>query len=97
MEEEKDLFEPDGPQWVVLTCYRRQTKEEKILKAPLRISHHELLYGTTVQTRRKGNQGLEALRDMAKFLNKKQLIPRPRIQCAADSPNPDAHIRKHAP
>ena len=97
MSEDKELFEPEGPQWVVLTCHRRQTKEEKIRKAPLEISHHELLYGTAVQTKRKGNQGLEALRDMAKFLNKKQLIPRDRVQCAADAPNPEAYIRKHTP
>lgn len=95
--DDKELFPPDGPRWSVLTCHHRQTKEEKIKKAPLIISHHELIYGTEVQTKRKGDHGLEQLREMAKFLNKKNLAPRLKVQCAADSSNPDNYIKKAAP
>ena len=95
--DDNELFPPDGPRWSVLTCHHRQTKEEKIKKAPLTISHHELIYGTQVQSKRKGDHGLEALREMAKFLNKKNLVPRPKVQCAADSPNPDNYIKNCAP
>lgn len=93
---EKELLPPDEPRWTVATRYRYQTKQEREAKIPQEVTHHELLYGNSVQTKRKGEHGLEQLREMAKFLNKKRLLPRDRVECAADSPNPANYIAKAA-
>lgn len=83
-EPEKELFPPLDPTWAVITCHRRQTKQEVALKVAKIISHHELLYGGKVVSRMTGDNGLEKLRIIAKFSNKQGLVPRPAIQCLAD-------------
>ena len=97
MSEEKDLFPPSGPRWHVLTCHRQQTKLERIAKKPREVSHHELLFGDSVLSRRKGETGLETLRDIARFLNSRNLCPRNKIECAADAPNAESYLKKIAP
>ena len=94
MSEEKDLFPPPEPRWHVLTCHRQQTKLERIAKKPCEVSHHELLYGDSVQSRRKGATGLETLREIARFLNSRGLVPRKKIECASDAPNAESYLKK---
>lgn len=90
----EELFQ-DEPRWTVATRYKHQTRKEREAKPPLEVTHHELLYDTVVQSKARGEHGLENLRDKARFLNRKRLVPRDRIECAADAPNPDAYIRKY--
>ena len=94
MSEEKDLFPPSEPRWYVLTCHRQQTKLERIAKKPSEVSHHELLFGDSVQSRLKGETGLETLREIARFLNSRGLAPRKKIECAADAPNAESYLKK---
>ena len=96
MSEAKDLFPPAEPRWLVLTCYRHQTKLERIAKKPREVSHHELLFGDSVLSRRKGETGLETLREIARFLNSKNLRPRKKIECCADAPNAESYLKKIA-
>jgi hypothetical protein len=42
-ESEKKLLPPLAPTWAVITCTRRQTKQEIAMKIPKIISHHERL------------------------------------------------------
>lgn len=93
----EDLFPNQEPRWTVLTCYHHQSKVERAAKAPLIVSHYELLYGTHIEARRKGEAGQESLREMARFLNRRTLVPRPKIQCAADAPNPEKYLQKITP
>lgn len=82
---EKELLPPLPPAWAVITCTRRQTKQEIALKTPKIISHHELLYGGCVITKMTGPSGLEKLHLIAKFSNKQGLAPRRNaVECAAD-------------
>lgn len=97
MSEEKELFPPSEPRWTVLTCHRQQTKLERIAKKPREVSHHELLFGNHVESRRKGETGLDTLREIAKFLNSRSLKPRPKIECVADAPNAESYLKKCAP
>ncbi len=83
-ETEKELFPPLDPTWAVITCHRRQTKQEIARKDPKIISHHELLYGGRVISRMTGQNGLDKLHIIAKFSNKQKLVPRPAIECIAD-------------
>jgi len=93
----EDLFPNSEPRWSVRTIYRHQTAREKATKATLEVSRHELLFGTRVQDKRKGESGLESLREIAKFLNRRNLKPRDRVECAADAPSFDSYIKKCAP
>lgn len=97
MSEEKELFPPAEPRWHVLTCHKAQTKLERVAKKPREVSHHELLYGNHVESRRKGETGLETLREIARFLNSRGLRPRARIECAADAPSPEKYLQKITP
>ena len=92
---EKELFPPSPPAWAVITCTRRQTKQEIALKTPKIISHHELLYGGRVITKMTGQAGLEKLQFHAKFSNKQNLIPRSAVECLADdSGTIEARLKK---
>ena len=82
-ETDKELFNLQ-PTWAVITCHRRQTKQEIAMKTPKVISHHELLYGGRVISKMTGDNGLEKLRLIAKFSNKQGMVPRDAIQCLAD-------------
>lgn len=83
-ESEKELFPEEAPRWAVITCHKRQTKDEISRKVAKIISHHELLYGGRVISKMTGENGLEKLRIIAKFSNKTGSIPRSAIQCLAD-------------
>lgn len=97
MSEDIQLFPPPPPRWHVLTCHKAQSKLERVAKKPREISHHELLYGNHVESRRKGETGLDTLREVARFLNSRSLTPRPKIECAADAPNPVTYLQKITP
>lgn len=84
MSEEKELLPPDAPRWAVITCHKRQSKDEIAKKRPKIISHHELLFGGKVISKMTGDGGLEKLHTIAKFSNRQNLVPRPAIQCLAD-------------
>lgn len=84
-ETENELLPPLAPTWAVITCTRRQTKQEIALKTPKIISHHELLYGGVVISKMTGPNGLDKLQIIAKFSNKQNLVPRrTAVECAAD-------------
>jgi len=95
MTSDTELFPPPEPRWEVVTIHARQTKEERAANKPKCISHHELLYGGIVQKKTSGIAGLEGLRDMAGFLNRKRMAPRPAVECLADDPgNREAALRR---
>jgi hypothetical protein len=81
---EKELLPPPAPTWDVITCCKRQTKQEIARRDPKVISHHELLYGGKVIAKRTGPDGLDNLQKIAKFSNRHGLLPRRSIECAAD-------------
>lgn len=83
-ETEKELLPPPAPTWDVITCCKRQTKQEIARRDPKVISHHELLFGGKVISRMTGPNGLDKLHVIAKFSNRQQLIPRKAIECLAD-------------
>jgi len=90
-----ELFPPLEPRWEVVTIHQRQTKDEREANKPKFVSHHELLYGGRVQKKTAGVAGMDGLREMASFLNRKHMAPRPAVQCLADEPgNREAAMRK---
>lgn len=93
----EELLPADPDRWTVVTKFARQNRQQiKRGEAP-EISHHELLFGHYCQMKKRGESGLESLREMARFLNKRNLQPRPQIQCAADAPSPEAYLKKIHP
>jgi len=82
------------PRWSVRTRYHAQTKAEKLRKDEPIPKDYQLVYGGTVQATRRGTDGERSLREMASFLNRKKLLPRDRIECAADAPNPQKYLEK---
>lgn len=95
MTTDTELFPPPEPRWEVVTIHQRQTKAEIAADKPKYVSHHELLYGVRVQKRTASVAGLEGLREMAAFLNRKRMAPRPAVQCLADEPgNLEAAMRR---
>jgi len=95
MTTDTELFPPPEPRWEVVTIHQRQTKEESAANKPKFVSHHELLYGGRVQKKTSGVSGMDGLREMAAFLNRKRMVPRPAIQCLADDPgNREVAMRK---
>jgi hypothetical protein len=84
-ESEKELLPPLDPTWAVITCTKRQTKQEIAMKVPKIISHHELLYGGVVISKMTGPNGLDKLQTIAKLSNKQKLVPRRNaVECIAD-------------
>ena len=79
-----------------MTRYHHQSRAEKAAKKPLEVHHHELLFGQSCEAKRTGESGLESLREMARFLNRRNLQPRARVECAADAPNLEAYLKKCA-
>lgn len=92
MSEELPIIDP--PRWSVRTRYHAQTKGDKLRKEEPIPKDCQLVYGGTVQATRRGTDGERSLREMAGFLNRKKLLPRDRIECAADAPNPQKYLEK---
>lgn len=92
MSEELPIIDP--PRWFVRTRYHSQTKAEKRRKEEPDIKDYQLVYGNLVQATRRGTDGERSIREMATFLNRKRLLPRDRIECAADAPNPQKYLEK---
>lgn len=84
----------DPPRWSVRTRYHAQTRGEKLRKEEPIPKDYQLVYGGSVQSTRRGADGERSLREMATFLNRKKLLPRDRIECAADAPNPQRYLEK---
>jgi hypothetical protein len=93
MDSQSSLLPADAPRWAVIVCHAKQTKAERAAKQKPVISHYELVFGNHVESKRKGESGYESLMEIAKFLNKRKMIPRPKIQCAADAQNPESYIQ----
>lgn len=93
----EELFPILEPRWTVQTIYRLQTKAEKAASSALEVAHHELLFGARCESKRRGESGLEALHEIARFLNRRNLKPRDRVECAADAPNFDTYLKKCTP
>lgn len=85
---ELEIMPPAPERWTVRTKYQDSLQTH--------VKHYELRYRGTVQDRRKGLHAYEVLKLTAKHLNRINAVPRPRIQCAADAPCPDAYLAKHA-
>lgn len=83
-EPKNKLFEDPAQTWAVITIQVKQSKQELAEKAPKVVSHHELIFGGKVEHKRKGDGGLDTLRQMAAFMNKRGMVPQPKIQCLAD-------------
>jgi len=83
MSEELPMTIPD--RWTVEPVFRRQTKDEIQSGKPKELKHYALFYGGEVQKKATSERETESLRDMAKFLNRRNLAPRHRIQCKADT------------
>lgn len=92
MSEELPIIDP--PRWSVRTRYHAQTKVEKLRKDEPVPKDYQLVYGGITQATRRGTDGERSLREMATFLNRKKLLPRDRIECAADAPNPQKYLEK---
>ena len=71
--------------WTVEPVFHRQTKGEIHAGKPKELKHYALVYGGVVQKKSTGERDTERLREMARFLNKKNLAPRPAVQCLADT------------
>lgn len=93
-EKSEEFALEDPPRWEVITRYKIRKKGDN---RPREISYHALVFDGHEEKRERGEQGLERLRDLAKFCNAKKLKPRPAIQCAADAPNPDRYLKDIAP
>lgn len=92
----KELIPACPNRWEVITRHKPQNTAEKKRKEPLEISHHELCFGGRCQLKRIGSHGLEILREMAKFMNSRDMVPRRPIEFAADAPNPQKYLEKLA-
>lgn len=71
--------------WTVEPIFRRQTKAEIEAGKPKELKHYALIYGGVVQKKSTGERDTDRLRQMASFLNRKKLAPRPAVQCLADT------------
>ena len=83
MNEELPMTIPD--RWTVEPVFRRQSKAEAEKGLPKTLKFHALMFGGQVQKKATFEREVEGLRDMAKFLNRRKLEPRPRVQCLADT------------
>ncbi|MEO5915584.1 MAG: hypothetical protein ABIS50_15225 [Luteolibacter sp.] len=79
-----ELITETAPDWTVITLHVKQSKMEISQKKPKVVKHHELLYQGKCHLKKPGQGGLETLRDMARFMNKRQMKPRAKIECVAD-------------
>jgi hypothetical protein len=70
-----DLLPPDPEQWTVITVTHKKRPMDEV---------HKLRFGLKVEMMKRGAGGLRNLREMADFLNSRNLAPRPKIQCLAD-------------
>ncbi len=83
MTEELPMTIPD--RWTVVPVFRRQTKADAEAGLPKEIKHHALMFGPDLQKKAHSERETESLREMARFLNRRKLSPRPRVQCLADT------------
>ena len=84
----------ETPRWTVRTKYHPQSKGEKLRQEEPVVKCHELAFGNKVQTTRKGEAGQAALMELARFLNQKRMVPRDRVECAADAPSAEKYLQK---
>jgi hypothetical protein len=85
--------------WTVEPLFYRQTKAEIASGKPKQLKFYALMFGGEIQKKVSTERETESLRDMAKFLNRRNLAPRPRIQCIADTnipPLPKKKVHKHS-
>ena len=94
MQQELPMNNPDN--WNVRTRHFPQTKAQLARKEDPEVKHHELYFGRTLQLTKRGQDGLNILNEMAKFLNRRKLVPRERVECAADAPNLEKYLQKLA-
>lgn len=83
--------------WTVEPVFRRQSKAEAILGEAKIVKHYALLYGGSVQKKATFERDVERLREMAAFCNKRGLVPRPAVQCLADTNIPPLKKSKAKP
>ncbi len=92
---EKELPLEVAPRWTVEPVFKRQTKDEIKAGLPATLKYHALIYDGIVQKKGHTEREIEQLRNFAGFCNKRNLEPRPAIQCKADT-NLPAPPRKKA-
>lgn len=71
--------------WTVEPRFRRQSKADADAGLPKELKDYALLYGGVVQKKATGERDVERMREMASFCNKRSLVPRPAVQCLADT------------
>lgn len=83
MTEELPMTIPE--RWTVEPVFRRQTKVEMEAGKPKELKHYALMFGGEIHKKAVTERETEGLREMARFLNRRKLSPRPRVQCLADT------------
>lgn len=84
-----------APRWTVEPIFKRQTKDEIAEGRPAVLKHHALIYDGRTQRKGYTEREVMQLRAFADFCNKRNLEPRPAVQCKADT-NLPAPPRKKA-
>lgn len=75
----------ESPRWTVEPVFKRQTKDEIKAGKPKELKHYVLIYAGTAEKKATGERDVERLREMARFCNKRGLVPREPVQCLADT------------
>lgn len=94
MSKDPDSLFQDDPAWTVEAVFCRQSAAQRKSGFAPELSHWELRYDGKVQQKAGDGAGEARLRQLARFCNKRNLTPRPRVECAADAPAPDAYLRR---
>ncbi len=80
--------------WTVEPLFYRQTKAEVESGKPKKLKFYALMFGGQIQKKVSTERETESLRDMAKFLTRRNLAPRPRVQCLANTNIPPLPKKK---
>jgi len=83
MQHELPVSIPD--RWTVEPVFYRQSKDEVKKGTPKELKFYALMFAGNIEKKSTSEREVESMRDMAKFLNRRKLEPRPRIQCRADT------------
>ena len=71
--------------WTVEPIFKRQTKRDAEDGLPKEVNFYALLFAGKIEKKAHHEREVETMREMAKFLNRRKLDPRPRVQCLADT------------
>ena len=91
---EKELPIKEAPRWVAEPVFKRLTKAEREAGVEPKLKFWALKYDGKIQKKAHTESERNKLIDFASFCNRRGLVPRPAVQCIADTNLPAPPKRK---